>query len=204
MKRWCSFALAAAMLILAAVGCAGKETKPAPDTSTPNSTATAPEQPSAAAYKDSITIVTATDQNYMDGQMNSTNEKLLRTVYSSLVRKDPDTNEMVGDLAESWEVSEDGCTWIFHLRHGVKFHNGKDLTAADVKASYDRLLDAENPVRYTSTMNLIVSCEALDEYTVALSTADPSAALLPNLLHRANCILDADYIAQYGDRKSVV
>lgn len=199
MKRWSSFVLAAALLLLTAVGCAGKEAGPAPDdTSAPNGTTAAPEQPSAAAYKDSITIVTATDQNYMDGQMNSTNEKLLRTVYSSLVRKDPDTNEMVGDLAERWEVSEDGCTWIFHLRHGVKFHNGKELTAADVKASYDRLLNAENPVRYTSTMNLIVDCEVIDDYTVALSTAEPSAALLPNLLHRANCILDADYIAEYG------
>lgn len=136
------------------------------------------------AYKDTLVLVTATDQNYMDGQMNNTNDKILRMAYSSLVRKDPVTNETVGDLAESWEVSDDGLTWTFHLRKGVKFHNGKELTATDVKASYDRLLNEDDPVRYTSTMNLIKSCEIVDDYTVTLSTEEPTAALLPNLLHR--------------------
>ena len=41
---------------------------------------------------------------------------------------------IVGDVAESWEVSEDELTWTFHLRKGVKFHSGKELTAEDVKA----------------------------------------------------------------------
>ena len=100
-------------------------------------------------YKDTITIATGSDQNYMDGQMNNTNDVYLRAVYSQLVRRNTN-NELEGDLAESWEVSEDGCTWTFHLKQGVKFHSGKELTAADVKASYDRLLDLDNPVRYSS------------------------------------------------------
>lgn len=62
------------------------------------------------AYKDTITIATGSDQNYMDGQMNNTNDVYLRAVYSQLVCCDAN-NELVGDLAESWEVSEDGCTW---------------------------------------------------------------------------------------------
>lgn len=149
-------------------------------------------------YKDTIIFVTASDQNVMDGQMNNTNEKILRSVYSSLVRKDAVTNELVGDLAESWEVSEDGCVWTFHLRKDVTFHNGKQFTAKDVKASYDRLLNKEKPVRYTSTMALIKECNVVDDYTVTLSTEVPFAAMLPNLLHRANLILDADYIEKYG------
>ena len=148
-------------------------------------------------YKDTVVLATATDQNFMDGQMNNTNDKVLRTVYSSLVKRNSE-NEIVGDLAESWEVSEDNLTWTFHLRKGVKFHNGKEFTAKDVKASYDRLLNQDDPVRYTSTMSFITSVEIVDDYTVEMYTENPSPAMLANLCHRANLILDADYIEQYG------
>ncbi len=148
-------------------------------------------------YKDTVTLATGTDQNYMDGQMNNTNDKVLRTVYSSLVKRNTQ-NEIVGDLAESWEVSEDNLTWTFHLRKGVKFHNGKEFTAKDVKASYDRLLNKDDPVRYTSTMSFITSVTAVDDYTVEMYTENPSPAMLANLCHRANLILDADYIEKYG------
>jgi len=148
-------------------------------------------------YKDTVILATGTDQNYMDGQMNNTNDKVLRTVYSSLVKRNSQ-NEIVGDLAESWEVSEDKLTWTFKLRKGVKWHDGTDFTSADVKASYDRLLNKEDPVRYTSTMSTISKVEVVDEYTVALSTPVPNPAMLANLCHRANLILDDAYIAKYG------
>ncbi|MBQ2700213.1 MAG: hypothetical protein IJF65_03550, partial [Clostridia bacterium] len=50
-------------------------------------------------YKDTVILATGSDQNYMDGQMNNTNDKVLRTVYSSLVKRNSQ-NEIVGDLAE--------------------------------------------------------------------------------------------------------
>ena len=148
-------------------------------------------------YKDTVVLATGTDQNYMDGQMNNTNDKVLRTVYSSLVKRNSQ-NEIVGDLAESWEVSEDKLTWTFKLRKGVKWHDGSDFTSADVKASYDRLLNKDDPVRYTSTMSTISKVEVVDEYTVALSTPVPNPAMLANLCHRANLILDDAYITKYG------
>lgn len=148
-------------------------------------------------YKDTIILATASDQNYMDGQMNNTNDKVLRTVYSSLVKKNSN-NEIVGDLADYWEVSGDKLTWTFYLKKGVKFHNGKEFTAKDVKASYDRLLNADNPVRYTSTMSFIKKCSFVDDYTIEFYTEKPSPSMLANLCHRANLILDADYIEKYG------
>ena len=193
MKKLCSLFLAIIMVVAIVAGCSNNSS------SNNNQSENGQEsQGQEATYKDTVTLVTSGDQNYMDGQNNTTNDKLLRSVYSCLVKLDAETNEMVGDLAENWDVSEDGLTWTFYLRKGVKFHNGKELTATDVKASYDRLLNEDDPVRYTSTMNIIESCEIIDDYTVTLSTAEPSAALLPNLLHRANTILDADYIEQYG------
>ena len=140
MKKLLALLLTAVMSVTMLTACGGNETA---STSEETASAAGSTAESGAggeeevAYKDTLVLVTATDQNYMDGQMNNTNDKILRMAYSSLVRKDPVTNETVGDLAESWEVSDDGLTWTFHLRKGVKFHNGKELTSADVKASYE-------------------------------------------------------------------
>ena len=148
-------------------------------------------------YRDTIRFASGSDQNYMDGQMNNTNDVYLRAVYSQLVRRALD-GSIEGDLAESWFVGEDGVTWTFNLRHGVKFHNGKELTSADVVASYRRLLD--NPaVRYSSLAKGYISdVYAVDDYTVCLVTPTQIASLLANLTHRSNLILDADYIEKYG------
>src|SRR5262249_38036605 len=61
--------------------------------------------------------------------------------YSLLLRVDPDDpNKIIGDLAERWTTSEDGLTYTFKIRPGVKFHDGSPLTARDVKASYDKII----------------------------------------------------------------
>src|SRR5919204_6936914 len=61
-------------------------------------------------------------------------------MYNQLVRFEPDMTP-VGELAESWETSRDGLTWTFKLRQGVKFHDGQEFTSADVKFSFERLLE---------------------------------------------------------------
>src|SRR3989442_14993387 len=61
-------------------------------------------------------------------------------MYNQLVRFEPDMTP-VGELAESWDVSRDGLTWTFKLRQGVKFHDGQELTSADVKFTFDRLFE---------------------------------------------------------------
>lgn len=202
-KRLLAFAIAIMMVAMLAVGCT--QTPATPQNTNSPADSSQPEnsnEPAQAGnddvkYKDTIILATATEQNYMDGQMNNTNDKVLRTVYSSLVMRDSENN-IVGDLADHWETSEDGLVWTFYLRQDVKWHNGKQFTSADVKASYDRLLNAENPVRYTSTMSLITGCNVVDDYTIELTTADPCPMMLATLCHRANLILDADYIEKYG------
>ena len=59
-------------------------------------------------------------------------------IYSNLTLIEPDMS-VAPDLAESWEISEDGLTYTFHLHQGVMFHNGREVQAADVKASFERL-----------------------------------------------------------------
>lgn len=148
-------------------------------------------------YKDTFTYAVQNDQSIIDGQMNVDNDKVMPMVYSFLVQRNHD-GEILGDVAERWEVSEDELTWTFFLRKGVKFHNGKELTATDVKATYDRLLNEEDPVRYTQSMSFIDRCEIVDDYTIQLITLSPAGPMLPSLTLRANTLLDADYIDKYG------
>ena len=200
MKKILALILAALMIVSLMVGCSKSDSTDKPtNNAAPESSSTANTSDAAeTVYKDTITIATSSDQNYMDGQMNNTNDVYLRAVYSQLVRRSAD-NDIIGDLAERWDVSEDGCTWTFYLKHGIKFHSGKELTAKDVKASYDRLLDTENPVRYNSlATGYISACNMVDDYTVELVTPSPIAPMLANLTHRSNLILNEDYIEKYG------
>jgi peptide/nickel transport system substrate-binding protein len=65
----------------------------------------------------------------------------MSTVYNTLVTFDPHGfPKIIGDLAKSWTTSEDGLTWTFELHQGVKFHDGSEMTSADVKASWDKIV----------------------------------------------------------------
>ena len=165
----------------------------------------APEAPAEATkpaeevkYKDTLIYATPSDQNWMDGQMNNTNDKVLRIVYSALVIRNSKA-EIVPDAAEKWEVSDDGLTWTFTLKKGVKFHSGSELTTKDIKASYDRLLNTEKPVRYTGIVGFIKEIKVVDDYTFEMITEVPYPNLLSLLTHRAHLILNADTIEKYGE-----
>ncbi len=182
MKKFVSIIVITALVLSAAFAGGSSET---------------PATSEAPTYKDTLTIATGADQNYMDGQMNNTNDVYLRACYSQLVRRGLD-GQIEGDLAESWSVGEDGITWTFNLRHGVKFHNGKELTSKDVVASYQRLL-TNSSIRYSAlAKGYIANVYAVDDYTVCIETTEQIACLLANLTHRSNLILDADYIEKYG------
>ncbi|GGG03662.1 diguanylate phosphodiesterase [Paenibacillus albidus] len=81
-------------------------------------------------------------------------------------------------IAESYEVSEDGLKYTFHLRQEVKFHDGSDLTSADVHSSYAKLagLDGKEPL--SSKFSAVQSVETPDEYTVVVTLKTVDAAFL--------------------------
>lgn len=97
-----------------------------------------------------------------------------RHIFETLVTFDYDY-EVQPMLAESWNVSEDGLTYTFNLRHGVMFHNGVEMTADDVVASMDRWKD--NSV-YARTFFSNATFEKVDDYTVALQLTEPSVFVL--------------------------
>jgi peptide/nickel transport system substrate-binding protein len=83
-------------------------------------------------------------------------------------------------LAESWDVSDDGLTYTFYLRKGIKFHNGEEMTSADVIASVDRFLEIGTRA---GNFVLLESYEAIDDYTVAFHLSKPSGSFLNALAY---------------------
>jgi len=72
-------------------------------------------------------------------------------------------------LAEKWEISQDGLSWTFNLRKGIKFHNGTEVTAADVKFSLDRYRGPES-MQPPLAIRDIDSVEQVDDYTIRVKT----------------------------------
>ena len=81
-------------------------------------------------------------------------------------------------LAKSWDISENGLTYTFHLRKGVKFHNGREMTAKDVKFSYDRIMNPKTRAAAGFNMKNVKSVEVIDPYTVKITLKKPNGAFL--------------------------
>ena len=96
-----------------------------------------------------------------------------------------------GVLAESWKFQ--GNTWVFHLRKGIRFHNGAPFTAADVVHSVNRTKNDKRSLQ-KSNFDDLTEVQALDDYTVNFTTALPNAVFLDRLQNRF----------MVRDRKSVV
>lgn len=112
---------------------------------------------------------------------------IYESIYNGLVKWNEDESNLVPDLATSWEISEDGLTYTFKIRQGVKFHNGREMTAEDVKFSLDRLRDAEISA-YAANYAAIETVEVIDDETVQLTLSHPVATLLNYLTDRYSII----------------
>jgi peptide/nickel transport system substrate-binding protein len=121
--------------------------------------------------------------------------------YNTLLRVDPTDRtgtKIISDLADSWTVAKDGRTYTFRLRQGVKFHDGSDMTSADVKASYDRIVFPPPGVAsvrkgmYTD----VEAIEAPDPWTVVFKLRWPSASFLALVASPYNWIYKAEILAK--------
>ena len=104
-------------------------------------------------------------------------------MYDTLIRRSPkDGQTIIPDLAQRWEIAPDGKKYTFHLRKGVKFHDGADLTADDVKATYDRICRPPKGVVIPRTplFATVGDIVAVDPYTVEfrMTEARPKAYML--------------------------
>jgi peptide/nickel transport system substrate-binding protein len=103
--------------------------------------------------------------------------EVMDLTYDLLVDFSPKDSSPVPGLADSWETSEDGLTWTFHLNEDAKWHDGEDVTSEDVAYTFNRILDEEQGL-YIDYVRQIDSIETPDEHTVVFKTKDPSVQML--------------------------
>lgn len=197
MKKLLTLILCLAMVLTVFVGCSST---PATEEGASASGDAAQGEAADSEYKDTLVFAMNTDVQSMDPQIqnDTTSEQVVKMLYNTLLKFEDD-GTVVGDLAESWSVSEDKLTWTFNLKQGVKFHNGKELTSADVKATFDRALNAEaGGLRTTEIIKMFTAVEAPDPYTVTITTDGPYGPMESLMCNMSLGIMDADYIEQYG------
>jgi peptide/nickel transport system substrate-binding protein len=113
-------------------------------------------------------VGTDANSQYLDG-----------LIFSSLVAHDAEMN-IVPDLAERWETP-DPLTYVLHLRRGVKFHDGRPLTSADVKYTFETILNGDVKTPKRGTYRMVASVEARDDATIVFHLREPYASFLWNL-----------------------
>ena len=103
--------------------------------------------------------------------------EILPNIFSSLVQFDTELG-LVPDLAENWEVSEDGLTYTFTLRDGLTFHNGDPLKAEDIVYTYERTTDPDFASPHANKLALVESVDTPDDLSVTFTLSAPFAPFL--------------------------
>ena len=139
--------------------------------------------------------VTAEPPNYdCHAQISFAFVHPVRPHYSSLLKFKSDAYpEIQGDVAESWQVSGDGLSYAFKLRKNVVFHDGSPMTSADIKATYERIINPPQGVISIrrAAYSDIKTIETPDPYTVVFKLGLPNAAMLSLFASPWDCIYSA-------------
>jgi peptide/nickel transport system substrate-binding protein len=158
----------AVLLVLAAVACG-----PQAPGKAPAGTGTAP------AFGDIMVEGSIGDASNLIPLLasDSTSHEIAGLIFNGLIKYDKDVN-IVGDLAESWEISPDGLVITFHLRKGVRWHDGNPFTAADVLYTYRVTVDPKTPTAYAGDFLKVKKAETLDDHTFRVTYDKPFAPAL--------------------------
>jgi peptide/nickel transport system substrate-binding protein len=122
---------------------------------------------------------------------DSTSHQIAGLVFNGLVKYDKDV-QIVGDLAESWTVSPDGLVITFHLRKGVRWHDGHPFTAHDCLYTYQVTIDPKTPTAYAGDFLKVKKAEVLDDHTFRVTYDKPFA---PALMSWGSAVLPRHLLA---------
>jgi len=140
--------------------------------------------------------------------------QVIRQVWDGLVKYNPETLEVEPAIAESWDVSDDGLVYTFHLKKGVKFHSGRELVAEDFVYSWSRVARAETASYLAYHLEPIVGYDelqegkgdtlegvkALDDYTLEVTLKYPYADFVNTLGHVVFYPVAKEDIEKWGDQ----
>ena len=123
---------------------------------------------------------------------------VMNNMNSLLVRVNREATGVEPDLAESWDISEDGLTYTFHLREGLKFGDGSPLKASDVKFSLERLRDVEGSIM-GGMFSVIAGIETPDDRTVAVTLNQQSAPAMAGFAMFSAAVLPEAAVSAAGE-----
>ena len=140
------------------------------------------------------------------------NWSMIKSLFDGLMDYKPGTTELALDLAESYELSDDGKTYTFKLRKGVEFHNGREMKASDVKYSLERTANPETQSPGAGFFSPILGYDAVsagdtkelagvtvvDDYTVSIELTAPNATFLHVMGLNFAFVVPREVVAEFG------
>ncbi len=153
----------------------------------------------ALAEDDELVVAQGATRTTLDphGENDQPTSQIRSQIYDTLLRMDEEM-EIHPGLAEDWEQVDD-TTWDFYLREGVEFHNGEELTAHDVKYTFDRMVDPEDPAVAAFILDQVEETEVVDDYTIRLHLEIPFVPILQHLAHPVTGILNETATEELGE-----
>lgn len=199
-------AMAAALLLSACGSSVSAENEAAGQTQTETAAAENPGQTSETSAAEQtadgesadptvVTIARGTDTVTLDPAFAGDNVDIWvdSLIFEGLVRASEDGTEIQPCLADTWDISEDGLTYIFHIRDGAKFSDGSDVTAEDAAFSIERAL---NDGSWNSLISCIKEAKAVDDSTVEIDLNNPSGSLLSCLASFICAVYPENYYSE--------
>ena len=140
------------------------------------------------------------------------NWSMIKSLFDGLMDYEPGTTTLKPDLADSYTISDDGLLYTFKLRKGVKFHNGRELKASDVKYSLERSVNptTQSPgqgffasiagydAMADGSATMLSGVKVLDDYTVQITLKNPDATFLHVLALNFASVVPREAVEKYG------
>ena len=151
-----------------------------------------------AGIKDTLTLASGADAITFDIQATNTQSttRIARQIYETLIFQGDDLSLSPG-LAEKWETVDD-TTYVFHLKEGVKFHNGEPFTADDVAYTMKRAAKSADIGHIVGAIDES-KIKVIDEHTIEIGTKEPFGPFLTHLAHPATGIMNEKAVEAGGE-----
>lgn len=162
------------------------------------------KQKTETAVADETVIVVGAqeDQTNLDQLKDNQghNPMVKQLMYNGLAEYNQD-GKLIPGLAKRWEISDDLTEYTFYLRKGVKFHNGREFTADDVKKTIEWAVDEDNACIYGAQYQVITNIEIIDDYTIKFTLNAPNSVFLHDVASGKRPIIA---IEQYDNNGNVI
>jgi peptide/nickel transport system substrate-binding protein len=141
--------------------------------------------------RDTLVFAASADSTTLDphNTTDTESDQVIMMMYETLIGFDHDM-KIIPRLAERWEVAPDGVTWTFHLRQGIRFHDGTPFNAEAVRRNFARVMDPVANHKRLVLFDMIDRVEAVDDRTVRIITKYPFGAFEPTMAHVSAAIVN--------------